>query len=140
MRIVSMLPPYRSSCHIFRTLTFMACFTLTYTAAWGAADAAEGKPLVVEKTFYYDGNLQTQENTHCSIDVAADGAVAVAVNSTIGAMNAPAASDDRWVVLLYDKNGEPIGRCSSMNSGMVDVTFGPDGRVYTAEEWFGTCT
>jgi WD40 repeat protein len=99
--------------------------------------SAFAEPVVATKTFYYDGDRQSAQYSSPAIDVDGDGTVAVALNTSIGPMNAPGTSD-RWVVLLYDKAGEPIGRIISPNSQMIDVCFGPDGRVYTAEGWFGS--
>jgi len=99
-----------------------------------------GDEIKLEQTFYYDGNMQAQQWTQNSIDVDADGTVAVALNRTVGSFNSDPTYMERWLVLLYDKSGEPIGKLASPNSGMVDVTFGPDGRVYTGESWFGSGT
>src|SRR5258706_226099 len=88
---------------------------------------ASAADLVLEQTFYYDGNVHG-DPAPPAIAVAEDGTVAVAVNPNISSGNTP---QRRFLVLLYDKNGEPIGQMASQNSNMRAVTFGPDGRVYT---------
>lgn len=99
---------------------------------------AAAAPVHLESTFFYDGDITRYPYTPLTIAVDSDGTVAVAINRQIGAGNIPAANGLGSMVLLYDKTGEPIGVLHGQTSGMVDVTFGPDHRVYTAESWFGS--
>ena len=60
----------------------------------------------------------------------------MAVTGTIGAGDQPGVHRAR--ILLYDKDGKPLAEipCAS-NTSMENITFGPDGMIYTAESWFG---
>jgi len=103
--------------------------------AWWSLCAA---PVHLESTFFYDGDISRYPWTPVTIAVDSDGTVAVAINRQIGAGNVPATNGSGSLVLLYDAAGEPIGQLHGNTSGMVDVAFGPDHRVYTAESWFGS--
>ncbi|NQT54205.1 hypothetical protein HQ576_19265 [bacterium] len=54
----------------------------------------------------------------------------MAVTGTIGAGNQPGVHRAR--ILLYDKDGKPLAEipCAS-NTGLENITFGPDGMIYT---------
>ncbi len=103
-------------------------------AAWAA------KPVHLEATYFYDGDMSPYSWSPPSIDVDSDGTVAVAINRRVGAGNAPANEFNACIILLYDAKGEPIGQMFDHPAGMVDITFGPDHRIYTAESWFATGT
>ncbi len=95
--------------------------------------------LQLESTFYYDGNIDDGRWRNATIDVDADGTIAVAVTGTVGAGNEP--GKHRARVLLYDKDGTPIADIpGASNTGMANITFGPDGMIYTSESWFGAGT
>lgn len=113
-----------------------AVATLSALARPAAEEGGKSDQVALEQTYYHDGNLGTAVDPPSSIDVDADGTVAVAVNSDVGPGNRP--TSRRALLLLFDKDGEPLGETRSPNSGMNGVRFGPDGRVYTAEFWFGS--
>ncbi len=92
-------------------------------------------PVTLEQSYYHNGDMNGSPWSPPSIDVDSDGTVAIAINRATGSSNVP---ENSWWVLLYDKAGEPIAGIPGKNSGMVNVCFGPDGRIYTAESWFGT--
>jgi WD40 repeat protein len=102
-----------------------------------ARDNLTGERVSLEQTYYYDGN-SSANYLPPSIAVAADGMVAVAVNSSVGPGNRK--NVHRRRVLLFDKHGNPVDRIHPENTVMRKVTFGPDGRIYTAEEWHGAGT
>jgi len=111
-------------------------------AIWclGLAGLVGAKPVSLEATYFYDGDMSPYSWSPPSIDVDADGTVAVAINRRTGAGNAPATGSGICLILLYDAKGEPIGQLTDYPAGMVDVAFGPDHRIYTAESWFATGT
>ena len=92
----------------------------------------------LEAIYFYDGDMSPYSWSPPRIDVDIDGTVVVAVNRRTGAGNAPATGAGICLMLLYDPNGEPIGQLTDYPAGMVDITFGPDRRLYTAESWFKT--
>ncbi len=104
----------------------------------GCAGALSAKPVSLEATYFYDGDMSPYSWSPPSIAVDVDGTVAVAINRRTGAGNAPANEFNTCLILLYDAKGEPIGQLSDHPAGMVDITFGPDHRLYTAESWFAT--
>ncbi len=102
--------------------------------ALGVAAAGEVR---LEASFYYDGNVDdAQWGGHAALAVAPDGTIAVACTGNIGAGNEPGTHRAR--ILLYDKAGTPLAEipCAS-NTGLASIKFGPDGMLYTAENWFG---
>ena len=102
------------------------------------AGAQAAKPVHLVNTYFYDGDMSPHSWSPTTIAVDSDGTVAVAINRSIGAGNAPAAGAAACLILLYDAKGEPMGQLSDFPAGMVDITFGPDHRIYTAEGWFAT--
>ena len=99
------------------------------------AGLADGIDL--EDTFFYDGNIDDLRWRLATIDVDRDGTIAVAATGNLGAGNQPGVHRAR--ILLYDKDGKPLAEipCAS-NSVTENITFGPDGMIYTAESWFGS--
>ena len=97
-------------------------------------------PVHLQDTYYYDGDMAPHSWSPSSIDVDSDGTVAVAISRRIGAGNSKASGAGACLILLYDPKGEPMGQLSDHPANMVDVTFGPDHRIYTAEGWFATGT
>jgi hypothetical protein len=93
------------------------------------------KEIKLEQTFYYHGNVNPNNSFAASIDVDADGTVAVGVTPTIGEFNV--SQQQLGTALLFNPAGEPVGRIESPASVMQAVVFGPDHRIYTAEGWFG---
>ena len=118
----------------FSIAQFVLCFLAALLAA--PAHSAGAAEVALEETFYYSGTMNAEPWRAPAIDVDADGTVALTCNRGKGPFNFPATEQERALVLLYDKTGEPIGRIASSPAAMLDVTFGPDGRVYTAETWF----
>ncbi|NQT87713.1 hypothetical protein HQ560_13170, partial [bacterium] len=116
-------------------LTFASALLVLLCARVAHVAGAEVK---LDHTFYHDGDMNGLRYSQPSIDVDADGTVAVAINRSLGPGNSKPSLQESWLVLLYDKSGEPIGRLAGNTTGMVDVAFGPDGRLYTAESWFGS--
>ena len=109
---------------------------LTFTMVVPAA-LADGIDL--EDTFFHDGNIDDLRWRLATIDVDRDGTVAVAVTGTIGPGNQPGVHRAR--ILLYDKDGTPLAEIpGASNTSMENITFGPDGMIYTAESWFGAGT
>ena len=88
--------------------------------------------------YFYDGDMSSQSWSSPAIDVDLDGTVALAINRRIGAGNARAIGAEATLILLYDAKGEAIGQFTDYPATMVDITFGPDHRIYTAEGWFAT--
>ncbi len=111
-----------------------------FSATLSTGLAAEKAPIKLEQTFYYSGDIHGTPWSSSAIAVDADGTVAVAINRSVGPGSFPASNDDKALVLLYDKTGQPIGRVASRTSSMIDVCFGADGRLYTAEGWFAAGT
>ena len=93
----------------------------------------------LESTFYYDGNIDNGRWRSATIDVDVDGTIAVAVTGNIGGGNEPGVHRAR--ILLYDKDGVPIAEiAAARNTSFSNISFGPDGMIYTAEGWFGAGT
>ncbi|MFI5381441.1 MAG: hypothetical protein ACHRHE_19255, partial [Tepidisphaerales bacterium] len=119
---------------------FSGLMAVWFSAMLSTALAAEKSAIKLEQTFYYSGDIHGSPWSSSAIAVDADGTVAVAINRSVGPGNFPVSNDDKALVLLYDKSGQPIGRVASRTSSMTDVRFGPDGRLYTAEGWFAAGT
>ena len=113
-----------------RVIGLMLTLTMVVSAALGGG-------IDLEATFFYDGNIDDLRWRLATIDVDRDGTVAVAVTGTIGAGNQPGVHRAR--ILLYDKDGKPLAEIPCVfNTGLENITFGPDGMIYTAESWFGS--
>ncbi|MGB2822329.1 MAG: hypothetical protein WBF17_15190, partial [Phycisphaerae bacterium] len=113
-----------------RVTGLMLTFTMVVPAALAGG-------INLEDTFFHDGNIDDLRWRLATIAVDRDGTVAVAVTGNIGAGNQPGVHRAR--ILLYDKDGKPLAEipCAS-NTGLENITFGPDGMIYTAESWFGS--
>jgi|GEM_PF-1989537 len=94
--------------------------------------------VILEQTFYYDGNTNAAPWTYSTIDVDSDGTVAVAFTRTLSAFNTRTNENELANIILFDKSGEQIGIISSRISGMAQLAYGYDGRIYTVEGWFGS--
>ena len=118
-----------AKCPLFLCGVILAIFFLL-------ANFAQATNLVAN--YFYDGDMSPYSWSSPSIDVDMDGTVAVAVNRRTGAGNAPATGAEICLILMYDSKGEAVGKLTDYPAGMVDITFGPDHRIYTAESWFAT--
>ena len=123
-------------CSAIRSLSLCLCALAFWFSSAVPLAGAEKSPIKLEQTFYYSGDMNGTPWSPGAIAVDSDGSVALAINRTLGPGNFPISNDDKALVLLYDKTGQPVGRVASRTSSMIDVCFGPDARLYTAEGWF----
>jgi hypothetical protein len=121
-----------------RSSAWLLPLSLAVLLCTSLANPLAAKPVQLEATYFYDGDMSPYSWSPPSIDVDSDGTVAVAINRRTGAGNAPANEHNACIILLYDAKGEPIGQLFDHPAGMVDIAFGPDHRLYTAEGWFAT--
>ncbi len=119
---------------VLKSLPGLAALVLA-TGMCGAQThpAVRPQPMTLSSTIYYSGDIHGSPYTPATIDVDRDGTVALAANRNFGPGNSTLDHRERTCVMLFDQRGEPVGRVYCPTAGVVDVSFGPDGRIYTAE-------